>query len=387
MNFVVKKKPCTVLQPRPDHVGTRNNSKLDPRTNRRTFFGKRAASKPPSLIIKVKNERFITAKNEVETIRNNNVVTNPKKDDNDNFEQLDDRCSDKDVLPVEEVTCESCLVEETVVEHGCDDDVIIVKTIISTLDVEEDGDKTPEVTEAESSTGQDHLDNYAVQLLEDHTLDLLEQFVQDNSEAHTLIKQDIEKDLFGDLDSCLSELMPRVRDLDTLEKEVWDGLDIFNRVDEIESRDLMSVGHSFHSGNSNRKSRVKKACGVKVLYDCKACPGVFMTMGELLNHQERIHAKVFSCDVCEKTFRKEAYLETHRDIHFCSNCGVFEKFKGTICDPCKGKKKKTLPSQMKSTKKSLSTPMKSSLPNSNIWKKKAMANLSRFLMKSRSFRN
>jgi len=384
MNFVVKKKPCTVLQPRPDHVGTRKISKPDPRNDRRTFFRKRAASKPPSLIIKLKNERFITAKNEVETIKNNNVVTNSKKDNNDNFEQLHDRCGD--VLPVEEqVACESCLVEETIVEHSCDDDVIVVETINSTL--EENGVKTPELTEAESSTGQVHLDNDDVQLLEDHTLVLLEQFVQDNSEAHTLIKQDIEKDLFGDLDSCLSELMPRVRDLDTLEKEVWDGLDIFNRVDEIESRDLMSVGHSFHSGNSNRKSRVKKACGVKVLYDCKTCSGVFMTMGELLYHQERIHAKVFSCDVCEKTFRKEAYLETHRDIHFCSNCGVFEKFKGTICDPCKGKKKKSLPTQMKSTKKSLSTPMKSSLPNSNIWKKKATANLSRFLMKSRSFRH
>lgn len=391
MNCVVKKPDTegTVLQqPRSDHERPRRKTSiLDPRTNRRTLFKKRAASKPPSLIIKLKNERFITAKNKVETIENNNFVTDSKKDDNGNFEQID-CCSVNEVLDVDEVACETCLVEETIVEHGCDDDVIIVQNLNSTIDVEDGGDKRQEVTEADLSTSQVHPNNDDVQILEDHTLDLLEQFVQDNLEAHFLVKHDLEKSLFGDLDSCLSELMPRARDLDTLEKEVWEGLDIFNRVDEIEARESMSVGNSFHTGNPNRKTRVRKVCGVKVLYDCKTCEGVFMTMGELLNHQEMIHAKVFSCGVCEKTFRKEVYLETHKDIHVCSICGVFKKFKGTICDSCKGKKKKSLSTPMKSAKKSLlSTPMKSSLGNSNIWKKKATANLSKFLFKSRSFRN
>ena len=67
----------------------------------------------------------------------------------------------------------------------------------------------------------------------DHVLDLLERFVQGNPEGHSLVKQDLEKNLFGDLDSYLGELMPRARDLDTLEKEVWDGMDIFDRVEEI----------------------------------------------------------------------------------------------------------------------------------------------------------
>ena len=140
-------------------------------------------------------------------------------------------------------------------------------------------------------------------------------------------------------------------------------------------------GNSFHSGNPNRKSRVKKACGVKVLYDYKAT-----TMGEFQNHREMIHAKVFSCDVCEKNFRKDSYFKTHKDMHVCSKCGVFEKFKGTICDSCKGKKKKSLLRPIKSTKKSSLTPMKSTLGRS-IWKKKATASLSKFLIKSRSFRN
>ena len=152
-------------------------------------------------------------------------------------------------------------------------------------------------------------------------------------------------------------------------------------LDEIDSRDLMSASNSFHSGSPNRKSRVKKACGVKFLYDCKAT-----TMGELQNHQEMIHAKVFSCGVCEKTFRKESYFKTHKDIHVCSKCGVCEKFKGTICDTCKGKKMKSLLRTIKSSKKSSLTPMKSTLGR-RIRKKKATASLSKFLFKSRSFRN
>jgi len=360
------------------------------------LFKKQSVSKPPSLIIKLKNERFITAKNQVEMInKNNNVVIDHKKDDNENFEQIIEveNFSEKDVFDVDGVQCESCLVEEVIVEHGCDDDVLVVKNPNATFDVEDDGDgdKTPELPEVDLSSKHSHLNNDEVQTLEEHVLDLLERFIQDNPEGYSLVKHDLEKNLFGDLDSYLGELMPRARDLDTLEKEVWDGMDIFDRVEEIEvetyAQDLITASHTFHSGIRSRKSRVKKACGGKVLYDCKICQGVFMTMGELHYHHQTVHDKVFSCGVCEKTFRKEVYLETHKDIHFCSNCGVYEKFKGTTCDSCKGKKKKSLLPSLKSTKKSLSTPMKSTLGSSNIWKKKAMANLSRFITKSKSFRN
>ena len=91
-----------------------------------------------------------------------------------------------------------------------------------------------------------------------------------------------------------------------------------------------------------------------------------MTMGELRYHHETVHDKVFKCGVCKKTFRKKAYLEMHKDIHFCSNCGVYEKFKGTICDSCKGKTRKSLLTQMKTTKKSLSTSMKSTPMKSTL---------------------
>ena len=84
--------------------------------------------------------------------------------------------------------------------------------------------------------------------------------MQDNFEAHSLVKHDTEKNLFGDLDSCLSELMPRVRDLDTLEKEVWEGLDIFNRVDEIEARDSMSAANSFQTGNGSMLFIINSHC-------------------------------------------------------------------------------------------------------------------------------
>ena len=398
MNNVMKKKlgPGTVLHPISDSARTSMKSTLDPSSHRSMLLKKQSVSKPPSLIIKLKNERFITAKNQVETInKNNNVVIDPKKDDNDNFEEIIEveNFSEEDVCDVDEVQHVSCLVEEVIVEHGCDDDVLVVKNPNATFDFEDDGDKMPELElpEVDLSSKHSHLNNDEVQTLEEHVLDLLERFIQDNPEGYSLVKHDLEKNLFGDLDSYLGELMPRARDLDTLEKEVWDGMDIFDRVEEIEveayAQDLITASHTFHSGIRSRKSRVKKACGGKVLYDCKICQGVFMTMGELHYHHETVHDKVFSCGVCEKTFRKEVYLETHKDIHFCSNCGVYEKFKGTICDSCKGKKKKSLLPSLKSTKKSLSTPMKSTLGSSNIWKKKAMANLSRFITKSKSFRN
>lgn len=396
MNFGVKKKPgpVTALHPISDSARTSMKSTLDPSSYRSMLLKKQSASKPPSLIIKLKHERFITAKNQVETInKNNNVAKDPKKDDNENFEQVTDveDFSEKDVCDVDEVQCESCLVEEVIVEHGCDDDVLVVRNPNATFVFEDDGDKTPELPEVDFSSKHSQLNNDEVQTLEDHVLDLLERFIQDNPEGHSLVKHDLEKNLFGDLDSYLGELMPRARDLDTLEKEVWDDMDIFDRVEEIEveayAQDLVTASHTFHFGIRSRKSRVKKACGGKVLYDCKICQGVFMTMGELHYHHETVHDKVFSCGVCEKTFRKEVYLETHKDIHFCSNCGVYEKFKGTICDSCKGKKKKSLLPSLRTTKKSLSTPMKSTLGSSNIWKKKAMANLSRFLTKSKSFRN
>jgi len=397
MNNVMKKKlgPGTVLHPISDSARTSMKSTL-PSSHRSMLLKKQSVSKPPSLIIKLKNERFITAKNQVETInKNNNVVIDPKKDDNDNFEEIIEveNFSEEDVCDVDEVQHVSCLVEEVIVEHGCDDDVLVVKNPNATFDFEDDGDKMPELElpEVDSSSKHSNLNNDEVQTLEEHVLDLLERFIQDNPEGYSLVKHDLEKNLFGDLDSYLGELMPRARDLDTLEKEVWDGMDIFDRVEEIEveayAQDLITASHTFHSGIRSRKSRVKKACGGKVLYDCKICQGVFMTMGELHYHHETVHDKVFSCGVCEKTFRKEVYLETHKDIHFCSNCGVYEKFKGTICDSCKGKKKKSLLPSLKSTKKSLSTPMKSTLGSSNIWKKKAMANLSRFITKSKSFRN
>ena len=207
------------------------------------------------------------------------------------------------------------------------------------------------------------------------SLELLEKFVQDNPEAHALVKHD----LSGDLDTCLSELMPRVWDFNKFEKEVFNRVSRWDRFSGFNV--CNSASNSFHSGNQNRKSRVKKACGVKVLYDCKVT-----TMGELQNHQEMIHAKVFSCGVCEKTFRKESYFKTHKDIHVCSKCGVCEKFKGTICDTCKGKKMKSLLRTIKSSKKSSLTPMKSTLGR-RIRKKKATASLSKFLFKSRSFRN
>ena len=386
MNFVVKKKPDAILQPQ-DHDNSRKNSTLGLRNNRRTLFGKR---KSPRFTTKRMNERFITAKSNEKVINNNNFVRVKSKDDNDNIKVNEVDCFVVKDLFNDVEASDTCDVEVTVVDHGCDDEVLVVDNPNGRCEVGVGANpgcyQTLEGEEVSQARG--HLSKEDNRLLKDQVLNLLERFVQDNTEAHSLLKHDTERNLFGDLDSSLGELMPKARSLDTLEKEVYEGLNIFDRVDEIEAQEhLRGRGNTFHSGNLNhRKSRPKKACGVKVLYDCKACEGVFMTMSELLHHQESVHDKAYSCQVCEKTFRKEAYLEIHRDIHFCSHCGVFEKFKGTICDQCKGKKKRSLLTT-KSTKKSLSTPVKSSGANSNIWKKKATTNLGRFLLKSRSYRN
>ena len=211
-----------VLKPRLDPGRTRIKSTLNPSNNRRRLL-RISASKPPSLIIKMKNERFITAKNQVETINKNiNVVTEPKRDGNEKFAQVnyDDNFSETDDCDVNQVPCESCILEEVIVEHGCDDEILVVKNPNAIYDFKDDGDKTPELTEVDLRPNDLYLNNDDVQVLEDHVLDLLERFVQDNPEGHSLVKQDLEKNLFGDLDSYLGELMPRARDLDTLEKEV-----------------------------------------------------------------------------------------------------------------------------------------------------------------------
>jgi len=211
MNLVhAKKKPGTVLKPRFDPSRTRNKSTRKKR--RRLLRIAEIASEPPSLVIKLKNERFITAKNQVETInKNNNVVTEPKR--NENFAQVieDENFSEKDDCDIYhyQVPCESCILEEVIVEHGCDDEILVVKNHNSVFDFNDNGGKTPELTEVDLRKSDLHLKNDVLDL------DLLERFVQYNPEGHSLVKQDLEKNLFGDLESYLGELMPKARDLDT----------------------------------------------------------------------------------------------------------------------------------------------------------------------------
>ena len=168
-----------------------------------------------------------------------------------------------------------------------------------------------------------------------------------------------------------SDFIPLVNtgNLDNLERELYDNMDAFDRIDEIESCSQDLLHH-------RRKSKqvLKSNTGIKVLYDCKTCEKVFMTLNEL-NQHELEHEIDYVCDICEKTFRKESYLNLHRDIHVCRNCGISSKLKNCLCSKCE--QFSSSPSRKRKAVNSESLKLK----------RQAMSNLHLFLKKSRSLRN
>merc|ERR1719154_103704 len=112
---------------------------------------------------------------------------------------------------------------------------------------------------------------------------------------------------------------------------------------------------------------------MKVLYDCKSCGQVFLTWFDLHKH-ETVHSTVLKCDICDKTFRKENYFETHKEIHKCTICGVAEKLNSKqVCVKCDQKE-----SQRRSEK--YSRCLKDSSSRSRL---RAALNMNNLLLKNR----
>ena len=267
---------------------------------------KKIKKKIPNLVIRLKNERFLVTQNKIEMINNNALL--------ENNNQI------------------KCLNGEKLSESVC---------------------------------GTSCLETEASKLLQD--------VLKSNKEilsSNVCSSAADEDNIVDEFHISTADLASLPRNLDQLEKEVYDGLSIFDKVDELEEFHVLEVPSSFSSYRSKGERKIN--AGLKVLYDCRSCNKVFMTWHELNAHEQE-HEKTIVCEICDKSFRKENYLESHKDIHKCCICGQYGQLVGTRCKSCDGIKISSI--------KSMSKRMK----ESKLWRQKAIKNLNRFLLKNRSY--
>jgi len=268
--------------------------------------------KIPNLVIKLKNERFLVSQNKIEMINNNS-----RSENNNEIKNFCDELS------------------ERVNDNPC---------------------------------------------LDPETSQFLEEFLKSNPEvlisnacAEDVCNVDVtgDTDVVDEFQVSHSELANLPRNFDQLEKEVFEGLSIFDNIEDLEEIQILQTITS--TSNTRLKGERKNNSGLKVIYDCRSCSKVFMTWHELNMHEQE-HDKTIVCEICDKSFRKENYLESHKDIHKCCVCGQFGQLVGMTCKNCDGRGKIT-------SVKSMSKKMK----ESRLWKKKTTINLNKFLLKNRSF--
>ena len=114
--------------------------------------------------------------------------------------------------------------------------------------------------------------------------------------------------------------LPNLRDLDSLERQVFEDLEVFNNIGEIEKRNETS---------SDEKVPKKVPCRrrhEKNVYDCKDCGKVFLNVGDLLVHEES-HKPQLTCQTCSKVFRTPNQLNRHLKSHsedVKDPCGVVQ---------------------------------------------------------------
>lgn len=262
-----------------------------------------ARRKPPNLIIKLKNERFLVSQNKIEVINNNEPNNNGSGDKEDKSKQ-DNASSDRALI----INCDT-----------------------------------------------DNLDE-----IQKEAFDLLSDYLSSNPDLHNLLAANglldnvnssakVDQDS-GDLDFDFSfSDIPLNTRPDTLESEVFKGLGVFDNIDEIEASFVEEIcepaakednPRSFTSHYYTSHDR-KSSLGVrnqKVLYDCKVCAKVFITWFELHDHEAVHDTRDLVCEICEKSFRKESYLTTHMDIHRCTKCGDIRKLNAKqLCGKCEKK--------------------------------------------------
>ena len=286
--------------------------------------------KPPNIIIKLKNERFLISQNKIELINNNNK--NESSDDASNNNEEDHKSKNHDSSS--EYLTIDC---DKNIHYGDPTEKEAFKLLQDYLD------KTPEMYSLLASHG------------------LLESLHICREEEETI-----------EFDFQLSDLPINTR-IEALELEVFNNLAVFDRVDEIEAAMNEEYCKEVTVKSSKPGDQRKAHPGVKVLYDCKTCDKVFMTWHDLITH-ETVHDAVLSCDICEKTFRKKSYFETHKDIHKCSICGQMEKLNSRqVCVKCDDEQG----SQSRSNRRSVR--------DSSRWRSREALSKKRVMLKIRYF--
>ena len=121
--------------------------------------------------------------------------------------------------------------------------------------------------------------------------------------------------------------LPNLKDLDSLERQVFEDLEVFNNIGEIEKR---------NETLSDEKVSKKVPCRrrhEKNIYDCKDCGKVFLNVGDLLVHEES-HKPLLTCQTCSKVFRTPKQLDRHLKYHsddVKDPCGVTQSIqKNTV---------------------------------------------------------
>ena len=219
---------------------------------------------------------------------------------------------------------------------------------------------------------------------EAEAFNLLEAFFKSNPHLETKLSNENVSMIASDEEEHLplEDFTIKLQSFEELENDVFKGLDIFDKVGEIENKfaaeeEVCILESNIHLGLRNPKTKSnKKPAGVKVLYDCKICEKVLMSKWELIEH-ESSHKKEFVCEICSRSFRKEIHLNAHMDIHTCSKCGIIGKLKlNKKCNLC----------QIKALDKKSKGQFKSSRDEKS-WKcrREAIKNLGKLLMKRRSF--
>jgi len=149
---------------------------------------------------------------------------------------------------------------------------------------------------------------------------LLETFLSENPEIklnESPLKNDIEN--IDGIDCQINFIMPKLKNVEELEKDIYENEYIFDQVELIESSNAsLSTNET-----TSKKWRKKSNCGQKSIYDCKKCSRIFMEKKEFNEHVSAHEEIKYLCKVCGKTFRKSSYLESHVLKHY--TCKLCEK--------------------------------------------------------------
>ena len=246
-------------------------------------------------------------------------------------------------------------------------------------------EESNEAKELESTLIKEVPDTAGDRMIQEaEAFDLLEAFFKSNPHLETTLSNENVSMIASASEDhlTLEDFTIKLQSFEELENDVFKGLDIFDKVGEIENKfaaeeEVCILEPNIHLGFRNPKTKSnKKPAGVKVLYDCKICEKVLMSKWELVEH-ESSHKKEFVCEVCSRSFRKEIHLNAHMDIHTCSKCGILGKLKlNKKCNLC----------QIKSLDKKSKGQFKSSRDEKSLkCRREAIRNLGKLLIKRRSF--